>query len=278
MSSSPFLIGGLHLVCVRCRGAVDGRLHWQNLSLEGPFLRCACGAHYPMIDGIPVIFSDQDAFLASEGPLLLKREDLPEALLAVLEPQSKGAIARDRELRRVYQNSTEGPLQDQLRHLLKGGEGPTLEMGAGLGISSHSLRLDHGFGILRAGLGPAVCADAHDPPFSPASFRRVVLANILDSCRDPALILAQADALLPVGGQLILSCAFAFKEEITPKENWISEASLSAMLHGELHPYGQSLSYQSTLEMDLDWPLNLSARQRHVHRTRLWVGSKLAPR
>lgn len=230
-----------------------------------------------MIDGIPIIFRDQAAFLASEGSLLLKRNDLPEALLAAIEPQSKGAIARDWELRRVYQNSTEGPLQDQLRHLLKGGDGPTLEMGSGLGISSHSLRLDHAFGILRAGVGPALCSNAEDPPFSPASFQRVVLANILDSCRDPALILAQADALLPVGGQLILSCAFAFKEEITPKENWLDEASLSAMLTGELQPYGQRLSYQSTLAMDVDWPLQLSARQRHVHRARLWVGSKQPP-
>lgn len=239
----------------------------RQLPNHGELRQCACGATYPAIDGIPMVFRELDAWLASEGAEVLRRTDLGEAG-AFLAESSGGALRRNSSLVAVYQRSREGALQDWLRARVGGLAGSILELGAGLGCGrSDTTALDANFALLRHHPSTnKVCADAGDPPFIGGVFSAVVLANLLDSVADPALVLAQADGLLKPGGILVVTCAFAFQDDITPRAARFSPADLLGGLRGE-HPFG-GYPFQYSLDEVVDrieWPLWLSDRTRHVH-------------
>lgn len=256
------------LVCVRCRGPRDGRLFWEHLEVRGDFAECPCGARYPLVDGIPVVVNNLAAFLASEGPVLLERQDLGEELRQGLERGSGGALERSQNLLETYRRSMDGPLQDWLREEASGLQGEVLEGGCGLGIRPQSVGMDHNFGLLRAAVCERkVCGDLADPPFSPGSFDGIVLANVLDSCAQPAMVLAQADALLRPGGILLVTCAFAYRSDITRNEEWIAEEQLLALLQGHLRIGPIELHYSLERVEERDWPLWVSPRQRTLFRT-----------
>ena len=103
------------LVCPACRHAKDGALYVQLPVPHGTGLRCACGAQYPIVDGVPLLFRELDAWLASEGPEAIRRVDVDPELEAELCRRSGGTLARNHSLRQVYQASRAGPLQDRLR-------------------------------------------------------------------------------------------------------------------------------------------------------------------
>lgn len=256
------------LVCVRCRGPRDGRLFWEQLLVRGDFAECSCGARYPVVDGIPVVFNNLAAFLESEGPVLLERQDLGEELREGLERGAGGPLERSRSLLATYRRSTEGPLQEWLREEGRNLQGRVLEGGCGLGVRAESVGMDHNFGLLRAAVcDEKVCGDLLDPPFGPSSFDGIILANVLDSCAQPAMVLAQADALLRPGGCLLLSCAFAYRSDITPPQHWLGEEQLLAGLQGQRSIGPVGLRYALERVEERDWPLWVSPRQRSVFRT-----------
>jgi SAM-dependent methyltransferase/uncharacterized protein YbaR (Trm112 family) len=273
------------LVCPACRGPVPNGAGLQVRLLatgEPGTLACACGAMFPVVDGVPIVRRDLGAWLASEGPEALRRGDLPPALERILVEGTGGAVARNDSLVSVYSQTPAGGLQRWLLERAATFEGAILEMGSGLGVTGRRdvLAVDHNFGLLRRHRAWArVCADAADPPFLAESFDVVVLANVLDSCADPGLVLAQADALLAPGGHLVVTCAFAFQEGVTPRERWFDASALDLALRGETELGGYRIAGHTVVEHvpNLDWPLALSPRLSHVHAADAWVTRKPEP-
>ncbi len=253
-------------------------------------LHCACGARYPVVAGIPIVLADLAGWAASEGLDALRADADPELLDLLVPPGS--ATARNRELARVYADAPRSPLVDWVDEELSRLSGLVLELGSGPGHPG-TVRVDLNHRLLRAGPTPvdlvadprfedslavrpgvAACADAIDPPFPPECFDAVVLVNLLDSCRDPGLALAQADALLKPGGTLVLTCAFAFGDP-TPPARRFDETELLRALSGEGELGGHVVTSRVERVADeLEWTLRLSPRTRHVHRALALVARK----
>ncbi len=267
-----------------------GNLQLSGLYAAGSVLRCACGTRYPVVAGIPIVLADVASWAASEGLDALRSDADPELLELLLPPGS--AAARNCDLARVYADSPRSPLVDWVDDELSRQDGLVLELGSGPGHPG-TVRVDLNHRLLRSGPaaaelapdprfedslavrpGVAVCADAIDPPFPPESFDAVALVNLLDSCRDPALALAQADALVKPGGTLILTCAFAFGDP-TPPSRRFDETDLVRALSGETEFGGHALASRvERVDDDLEWTLRLSPRTRHVHRALALVARK----
>ncbi len=265
------------LVCPACRHLADGALHVRTLTPADGLLVCACGARYPVVDGVPVVFRDLDAWLAAEGAEALRRDDLPDAVTRRIVEGAGGALARNDALVAVYERSREGPLQRWLREQVGALDGEVLELGAGLGATDRPdvVALDNNLALARRHPGRRICADAADPPFLPASFDAVVLPNLLDSCADPGLVLAQADALLRPGGRLVVTCAYAFQDVITPRARRFGPDALAAALDGRAPLGGYALAHRLVLSTDpVEWPLQLDERIRHVHAAHALISRK----
>lgn len=265
------------LVCPACRRVDGGDLHVRTLTSAEGAVECACGARYPVVDGVPIVVRDVDAWLAGEGAEALRRHDLPAPLARRLALASGGALARNASLLEVYSGSREGPLQEWLRAVVGALPGRVLELGAGLGACDRVdvVALDHNLGLLRHHPGQRVCADAADPPFLPGAFDAVVLPNLLDSCAEPGLVLAQADALLRPGGRLVVTCAYAFQEAITSRSRRFGPDDLRGALDGRTPFLGYTLGQRLLEEVDpIAWPLRLSERLVHTHSVHALISEK----
>jgi SAM-dependent methyltransferase len=265
------------LVCPVCRHLTGSDLHVRTLEAFGGLLRCGCGATFPVIDGVPLVLRDVDEWLRVEGAEALRRADLPEDVAARVTNGMGGAAARNASLLGVYRRSREGALQDWLRARVSALEGLVLEMGAGLGACARTdvVALDSNLAMLRHHPGVRICGDAADPPFLPASFDAVVLPNLLDSTTNPALVLAQADALLRPGGQLVVTCAYAFHDDITSPDRRFTPAELTAALDGRAPLQNFRLDHHVVEEKDpLPWPIALSDRLTQVHAAHALISVK----
>ncbi len=220
------------MVCPACRGPHGA----QGLDVvDDDVLGCACEARYPVVDGIPLVFRDLDAWLASEGVEALRRHDLPSGVDRILTRGAGGSLARNAALVAAYAEPQACALRDWLARVGATLGGSILEVGSGCGALGRSdvVAVDHNLALLRRHPSRLrLCADAGDPPFVAESFDAVVLANVLDSCADPALVLAQAQALVRPGGVLVVTCAFAFNESVTPRARWFDAAWLGGALRG----------------------------------------------
>jgi SAM-dependent methyltransferase len=230
------------------------------------------------VDGVPLLFRELDAWLASEGPEAIRRVDVDPELEAELCRRSGGTLARNHSLRQVYQASRAGPLQDRLRACVESLPGSVGEFGAGLGACARPdvVALDHNLALLRHHPGIRVAGDAADPPFLPRSFDALVLPNLLDSCADPGLVLAQAEALLRPRGKLVVTCAYAFQDGITPASRRFQPEQLRAAMSGESPFLGWPLALRLLEEEDrIPWPLHLGPRLVHTHATHWLVSEKV---
>lgn len=222
---------------------------------------------------MPIVLRDLDRWLQTEGPEVLRASERDDLAL-----RSGGSLARNASLRAIYAASRAGDLQEWWRKIGAELRGEVLEIGAGLGSLGDAdvVALDTNYGLLRAHPSARrVCGDAADPPFLAGTFDAVALPNVLDSCSDPGVVLAQADALLRPGGQLIVSCAYAFQDDITPAAARFGPADLLAGLAGERAFLGYALNYTIVAEHDaIAWPLVVSSRTTHVHRAQAIVARK----
>ncbi len=265
------------LVCPACRHVANGDLHVRTLDAHGALLGCACGATFPVVDGVPILFRDVDAWLAGEGAEALRRTDLAPELDARITRGMGGAQERNATLVGVFARSTEGPLQEWLRARVSALEGAVLEIGAGMGATRRPdvVALDHNLALLRRHPGFRVCGDAADPPFLPGSFDAVVLPNLLDACAEPGIVLAQADALLRPGGHLVVTCAYAFHPDVTTRARWFDAAQLSAALDGRGALLGFEIAHRLVEDVDrILWPIALTERLTHTHAVHALISVK----
>lgn len=224
-----------------------------------------------------------EGWAESEGPDALRDRRLPPEVTDLLAVDV--ASRRNRRLVAVYADAAPSPLTRWLATAVAEAGAPILEVGAGRGHPG-TVRLDLNLALLRAGARPpplvetpegvalapgaALVADATDPPFAGSSFGTVILANVLDSCRDPALVLAQADALVAPGGALVVTCAFAFDDAITPRAVWFDAAALDDALAGARAFGGYDLGCRLEGEaLELEWRLQVGERSAHVHTVRV---------
>lgn len=224
-----------------------------------------------------IVLRDADAWFASEAPVVLARRDLPAPIHDRLAAAAQGPLARDRALEQVYGANEPSPLREVLGRLAPGLASPVLDVGCGRGLLElpGATGLDLNFSLLRHYPGRRVLGDAADPPFLAGAFRAVLLLNVLDSCRDPALVLAQAEALLAPGGTLMTCCAYAWSDAITPPAARLRPDRLLAALDG--HP--GALPYRLNLAVDavfdpVPWRLRVSERTVHEHACQVVVARK----
>ena len=191
-----------------------------------------CARLHPTIDGIPIVLADLDEWLRSEGPSLLCRTDLPDPLTLRLMQASGGCLARDAQLAAAYAGRPPSGLDAFVADVLQDAPGPVLDVGCGMGVHTRRdvVGIDLNWTMLRQFPGRRVLGDAIAPPFHAGSFGTVLLLNVVDSCRDPEVLVQQAVALLRPGGRLVLTCAFAWAEHNTPRHRQLDEGQLDALL------------------------------------------------
>lgn len=258
----------LLLVCPVCRRVEAGALRVEELRPVDEGLGCVCGAWFPVVDGIPVVLRKLDEWLATEAPELLRRPEVPRRLVQAVG----GVVARNRKLAEVYARPLPSPLRSWLAEHVAALPRPVVELGAGLGHPD-TLAIDLNFALLRA-RGNGLVADAADPPLRAGCARSVVLANLLDACRDPGLTLAQADALLAPGGTMIITCPYTFHDEVTPPAGRFDADMLRGALQGRSW-FGYRLATRLIEEHDgLAWRLRVGPRAEHMFQVHVLVGEK----
>lgn len=70
-------------ICPGCRTLTGERLDVRTLERDGDVLACACGRRYPIVDGVPLVMRDPDAYLRDELATVVER-DLDPAVAALL--------------------------------------------------------------------------------------------------------------------------------------------------------------------------------------------------
>jgi len=275
--AEPTAIG---LVCPGCRRLEGGQLVVSALQAGPLGLVCpGCGRDHPVVDGVPIVLADLDAWLQSEGPALLRRSDLEPPLLERLCLGAGGVLARDMARVQTYLDASDSPLQRWARSLLDESGGPALDpsgsaaldpsgsaaldLGCGVGSGDERvLGLDLHWASLQKARGPVVLADALNPPFLARSFELVLALNLLDSCRDPGLMLQQALALVAPGGRLALASPFHWQESVTPRSLWLRPEQVEDFLRAQ--------SVELT-RGEAEWSLSLGPRSEIRHRCVTWL-------
>lgn len=271
-------------------------------------------------EGIPILIAERDAYLAAIGEDLTSPLDALsfEALthLAVYLPQ---LLAPHAPLRRAIRRALFdfAPRQSRLavelgcsigpdlRTLgevardvigvdlqvaavraahaqLKGEEVPLLERIEGRSFKTASpIRLAERDNI------QVVVGNAMDPPLFANSADIVLAVNLIDSVSNPLALLGQMDALLTVGGLLILTSPFAWRDSLTPPEEALgggtfepfvelgSAETLRRLLEGRL-PVSVPFSYEILRTEDVPWTLRDHARATTHYDVHVLVAKKLA--
>jgi hypothetical protein len=107
----------------------------------------------------------------------------------------------------------------------------------------------------------ALCADALDPPFAPASFDRVAAINLLDAVARPTQLLLVVDGLCASGGEVIVTSPFAWSSEVTPVDAQQGAGDPASWLRRTFaEGVGLESRYTIEEEAELEWWLRHSAR------------------
>jgi SAM-dependent methyltransferase len=229
-----------------------------------------CAHSFPIIDGISLLTADPDRWLAEERLTVLCRQDLPGPLLERLVRGDMNPLHRSLRRLWTYANSRSGPMQDAVARAMADLPGPVLELGAGIGAHGRTdvTAVDLDWTLLsRNPAAQRVLADALNLPWQAGRFASVVSLNLLDSCADPAGLIASMDAQLAPGGRLLLASPLAYEDHITP---------IGAQLDADA--VGSALSargFQWSVAAH-DWPLRTHPRTLSIHAGLLWTAHRRA--
>ena len=93
-------------------------------------------------------------------------------------------------------------------------------------------------------------ADAMSPPFRAGSFDCIAGLNLIDNVKIPLILIGQMDALLKIGGKLIISSPYDWKPEISEPEEWIGtkEEDSPDMIR-------RIISGENLMDMSLDYKI-----------------------
>lgn len=128
--------------------------------------------------------------------------------------------------------------------------------------------------------------NAMDPPLRPAVADVVLAVNILDSVSHPLVLLSQIDAILKVGGLLVLTSPFAWRDTITSPDEALgggthppfvelgSAEALRRLLEGRLE-VSLPFSYEFLRGEDVHWTLRDHARATTHYDVHVLVARKL---
>lgn len=245
-------------VCPVCRRVENGKLIVSAIKDCPAGLVCAaCNAIFPVVDDTPIILQDVDGWLNQELITVVARQDIPEATFRRLISQ-ESPLRRDYLRIQSYENSPTSPFHEWRDRIVSQLEGSILDMGCGMAqhVRDDILGLDLDWTMLQKFNGQKMIADILNPPFIAEQFHNILLLNILDSCRQPFLLLQQANALLRPGGKLIISCPFSYFDHVTLPENQISEQFLLQ----SLTQLGYSLNCENH-----NWSLRSGIRTEVIH-------------
>lgn len=112
------------------------------------------------------------------------------------------------------------------------------------------------------------CGDAHDAPYVPGAFDRVVALNMLDSVAHPRQLLAVIDALCERGGEIVLASPYAWQSSVMAEHERFGGADPAGALRDILrNGVGLSMGYAIVEEAELAWTLRRDARSSATYRT-----------
>ncbi|MFT4978168.1 MAG: SAM-dependent methyltransferase [Myxococcota bacterium] len=210
---------------------------------------------------------DLDGYVQTQAAVLASRDDLPASLAGLIRAHAPDPLGEQLRTREIYLRAPAADLAAWARSCIAATGGPILNLGCGTLTfpAPHVTNVDLSWTLLRAAGGSRLLADALDPPFMGGDFHAVVMLNLLDSCRAPHILLQQADALLAPGGRLVLSCAFAYDDTITPRAEQLSEAAVVA--------FWEDRGYAPVLG-EVRWVLFTSARVQTVYTVLTLSGQK----
>jgi SAM-dependent methyltransferase len=180
------------LACPRCRGALAG----------SDRLRCAaCGAEFPVRDGIPRL---TDGAEARDERMVAEFEAQGHAHALYVDPT-------------YIMNDWERAVLPRLADWLEDAQGPILDVGCGVGKLGEALeRLGRSRGNLvgtdvhgklleevRVGYAGLVEADVHRLPFKDGAFAAAITTNALHHFPEPTVAMAEIARVLQPGGTLV---------------------------------------------------------------------------
>jgi SAM-dependent methyltransferase len=119
-----------------------------------------------------------------------------------------------------------------------------------------------------------VCADALDPPLVPRMFDRVVALNLLDSVVHPRQLLAVLDGLCAVGGELILTCPYAWQSSVMAETERIGGPDPATDV-AALVERGLDSRFEILEQAELPWRLRRDARSDLLYRVHYLRARKL---
>jgi SAM-dependent methyltransferase len=224
-----------------------------------------CGREYPVLDRIPILVADLDAYLRDERETILRRRDLPAWADDLLDLPLDDADVGRRRARALaaYAAAYPAPPPPLLASLAEGlpaflqkclathGPAPRpgairrgLDAGCAAGgftgvLARHvelAIGIDLAFDRVRhareasAGVtGPRpsfVVASADEPTFDAGTFDVVLAVNLLDAVPDPRRLLRALDRGLRPGGLLVLTTPFEYTTALTALEDRLEEDEL----------------------------------------------------
>ena len=201
------------LRCVRCAGPLE----FESLrGLDEGFLRCACGAAYPVAEGVPVMWRSFAEYVRARpslgGRLMLgartraMKEFVKESMRGPPAPEDR-ALA---ELRwaGIYRASGRTAFYREAARALRRTRGSVVEYGCSVGRISGGVRGREVFGIDRSFYavreaskkgGSYAVADALEHPFGGRKFGAAACFNMLEAVDWRALLdimAGQSDSLV----------------------------------------------------------------------------------
>jgi SAM-dependent methyltransferase len=190
------------LRCAVCRGA---------LSRAGDELVCmqsACGARFPVVDGVPVLINESQSVFEVRNIAAGKHQHgapkvgLKKRVLEALPSLSANVSGRS--------NLT---LADQLIRERSDAPSMLIVGGGGLGNGLDQMVFNPAYNVVESDvyIGPRtnlVC-DAHDIPFAESTFDAVVIQGVLHAVLDPERGVSEIHRVLKPGGLVYAEVPFA---------------------------------------------------------------------